>query len=177
MNAPLWIQIVTASAVAFAVAMFGILIYRSMAQRQAEERGVEMHVTPYVRRLALLSPAEQVLYARLLQAAGPELLVCPKVRLPDAVEVRGDALEWQSAWNRIAAKHLDFLLVAPGSYQPVLAVELEDAADRQRLDELLERALVAAGLPVMRIKVRSDYDPIALRQQIDGKLQFSGRHL
>lgn len=170
MSASPWLYYATASAVTFAVVMFVILIYRSAVGREAEERTYEMHVTPYVRRSALLSPAEQVLYARLHQAAGPEFHVCPKVRLPDAAEVRGDALEWQDAWNRIAAKHLDFLLVSSDTWQPLLAVELEDTGDRQRLDALMERALVSAGLPILRIKARSDYDPIWLRQEIDMKL-------
>lgn len=170
MSAPLWLQLATASAVTFALAMLVILIYRSASHHEAEERSYEMHVTPYVRRPALLSPAEQVLYGRLHQASGPEFHICPKVRLPDAAEVRGDALEWQNAWNRIAAKHLDFLLVSSDTWQPMLAVELEDTGDRQRLDDLMERALVAAGLPILRIKARTDYDPIWLRQEIDVKL-------
>jgi hypothetical protein len=160
-NAPLWLQLATASAVTFALAMLVILIYRSASHHEAEERSYEMHVTPYVRRAALLSPAEQVLYGRLHQASGPEFHICPKVRLPDAAEVRGDALEWQNAWN---------LLVSVDTWQPMLAVELEDTGDRQRLDDLMERALVAAGLPILRIKARTDYDPIWLRQEIDVKL-------
>jgi hypothetical protein len=167
----LWLQIAIAASITFAVVMFGILLWRGRSQLKAEGREYEMRVTPYVRRPVLLSPAEQVLFARLNQACGPAYIVCPKVRLPDAVEVRGDAMEWQGAWNRIAAKHLDFLLVASGSFVPLLAVELEDAGDRQRVDELLERALVAAGLPVLRIRARGDYDPISLRQQMDAKLR------
>lgn len=92
------------------------------------------------------------------------------MRLPDAAEVRGDALEWQNAWNRIAAKHLDFLIVSSDTWEPLLAIELEDTGDQQRLDALIEGALVSAGLPILRIRARSDYDPILLRQEIDVKL-------
>ncbi|HWI66614.1 MAG TPA: DUF2726 domain-containing protein, partial [Symbiobacteriaceae bacterium] len=128
MNAPLWLQVATASAVTFAVAMFFLLFYLKRRDRSDEHVGVEMHVSPYIRRASLLSPAEQRFYTRLYQAVGNELLICPKVRLADAIDVRGDAIEWQAAWNRIAAKHLDFVLVTADEYQPLLAIELDDSS-------------------------------------------------
>jgi hypothetical protein len=169
-NPPIWLQVATAAAVTFAVAMFVLLIYRKRRDRQAEHTGVEMHVSPYIRRAALLSPAEARFYARLHQAVGAELLICPKVRLADVIEVRGDAIEWQAAWNRIAAKHIDFVLATADDYRPLLAIELDDSSDRKGRDEWLDRAVSAAGVPVLRIRARGDYDPTALRREIEQKL-------
>jgi len=165
-SASLWLQVATAAAVIFAVAIFATLFYLRHRDRQAELAGVEMHVSPYVRRPALLSAAER-LHARLHQAVGTDLLICPKVRLAGAIEVRGDAMKWQAAWNRIAAKQVDFLLVAPETYQPLLAILLDDGSRR---DEATGQALVAAGLPVLRIRARNDYDPAAIRREIQERM-------
>ncbi|HYF94333.1 MAG TPA: DUF2726 domain-containing protein [Symbiobacteriaceae bacterium] len=174
MNAPLWLQVATASAVTFAVAMFALVLYLKWKDREDEQMGVEMHVSPYIRRATLLTAAEQRFYVRLFQAVGNEVLICPKVRLADVIEVRGDTLEWQSAWNRIAAKHIDFLLTTVDDHQPLLAIELDDSShhmpNRQKRDEWLDRAMVAAGLPLMRVRVRSDYDPAGLRREVEGRL-------
>lgn len=175
--APDWLWILTAVVVTFAVAMWAILWYVGRSERQAEHRGVDMHVSPYIRRGALLTAAEQRFYLRLYQAVGTEVLICPKVRLADVIEVRGDAIEWQAAWNRIAAKHVDFVLTTPDTLRPLLAIELDDSshmlARRQQRDELLDRAVMAAGLPILRVRVRRDYDPTALRREIEQKVAVS----
>ena len=174
MNAPLWLQVATSAAVTFAVAMFGLLFFLKRKDQEAEHNGVEMHISPYIRRAAMLTAAEQQFYARLFQAVGNEVLICPKVRLADVIEVRGDAIEWQAAWNRIAAKHLDFVLTTADSHQILLAIELDDSSHalpaRQKRDEWLDRAITAAGVPLLRVRVRSDYDPGALRREIEQKL-------
>ena len=171
MSAPLWLQVATGLAVAFAVAVFGLLIYFRQRDSRVESTGVEMHVSPYIRRATLLTPSEQRFYMRLYQAIGSELLICPKARLADALEVRGDALEWQAAWNRIAARPVDFLLVSPDSYQPLLAIALDDGMVRSPLqDDWLDRAMLAAGLPVLRIRARGDYDPVALRREVEQRM-------
>lgn len=169
MTGPLWLQLATVSAITFAIAMFAILHYNRRKEQAAEVQGVEMHVSPYIRRASLLGQAEQRFYARLFQAVGNEVLICPKVRLGEVIEVRGDALEWRAAWNRIAAKHVDFLLVTPDTYQPLLMIELEDARGDRR-DELLDRAIMAAGVPILRVKARTDYDPNALRREVELRL-------
>jgi hypothetical protein len=166
-STPLWLQVATASAVTFALAMVAILVFRRRRERLAEHQGVEMHVSPYIRKASLLTAAEQRLHARLSQAVGTEVLICPKVRLADVIEVRGDAMEWQAAWNRIAAKHLDFVLTTADDHQPLLAVELDDGSPR---NEWLDRAMVAAGLPILRVRVRSDYDPVALRREVEQRM-------
>jgi hypothetical protein len=178
-NAPVWLQVATAVAVTFAVAMFALVLYLKRKDQADEHVGVEMHVSPYIRRTALLTAAEQRFYTRLFQAVGSEVLICPKVRLADVIEVRGDAIEWQAAWNRIAAKHLDFVLATPDEQQILLGIELDDGShmlpNRQQRDEWLDRALVAAGLPLLRVKVRNDYDPAALRREIEQKLTMVAR--
>jgi len=174
LNGPAWVQAATAAAVTFALLMFAILFYRRLQERRGPPPEVEVHVTPYIRKAVFLAPAEQRFYFRLVQAVGNDFLICPKVRLADIIEVRGDAMEWRGSWNRIAAKHIDFLLTNTDTFQPVLALDLADDThygDQQmRQDEWLDRALEAARMPVLRVKVRRDYDAAALRKQIDQRI-------
>lgn len=171
MNAPAWLQAATAAAVTFALAMIFLLVRRRIQERSAPPRIMEVHVTPYESRPAFLTPLEQRFFFRLFQAVGSDYLICPKVRLADVIQVRGDAIDWRGAFNRVAAKHIDFLLTTPDTYRPVLAVELEDGAhfgaEKKSQDEWLDRALAAAGLQVLRIKVRRDYDATVLRRQVE----------
>jgi hypothetical protein len=84
-------------------------------------------------------------------------------------------MEWQAAWNRIAAKHVDFLLITADEYRPLLAIQLDDGArEAQQRAEWLDRALVAAGLPILRLRVRSDYDPVALRREVELRVSPGG---
>lgn len=132
---------------------------------------VELQVSPYLRRPSILNQAEARFYYRLAQAVGNSFLIAPKIRLADVIDVRGDAMEWKGSWNRIAAKHIDFLLVATDNFRPLLAIELDFEAsfgtEGRSGDEWLERALMVSGMPIMKIKVKRDYDPAALRRQID----------
>lgn len=174
MNGPVWLQVASVAAVTFALIMLVILLWRRYLERMLPPPGIEVHVTPYVRRPYLLTPVEQRFYHRLYEAVGQEFMICPKVRLADVIEVRGDAIEWKHSWNRIAAKHLDFVLCTADTYQPLLAIELEidaAAAEGPVHDEWLLRALHAAGMPVLRVKVRRDYDPNLIRKQVEQRLQ------
>jgi len=174
-NGTALLQALTAAAVTFAVVMMGILLVRRL-QDQGHEYGdrpssVELQVSPYLRRPSIMNQAEARFYLRLTQAVGDTFLIAPKIRLADVIDVRGDAMEWKGSWNRIAAKHIDFLLVATDSFRPLLAIELDFEAsfgtEGRSGDEWLERALMISGMPIMKVKVKRDYDPAALRRQID----------
>ena len=107
-----------------------------------------------------LSPAEISFYHVLRQAVGERVTVCAKVRLADVFFVarpNGNA----AARNRIAAKHVDFLLCDPATMRPVAGIELDDASharpDRQERDALVEKVFEAAGLPLVRFSVQRAY--------------------
>jgi len=174
-NGTALLQALTAAAVTFAVLMMGILLVRRIqGQSQGYRQGpssVELQVSPYLRRPSILNQAEARFYYRLTQAVGDSFLVAPKIRLADVIDVRGDAMEWKGSWNRIAAKHIDFLLVSKDDFRPLLAIELDFEAsfgtEGKSGDEWLERALMVSGMPIMKVKLKRDYDPAALRRQID----------
>lgn len=173
------IQVALAAGVTVVVLMLLILMGRRLQGGRVHvptpaRAQTEVRFTPYLRRPQLLNAAEQRFHFRLVQALDGLYAIYPKVRLADVIEVRGDAIEFQAAWSRIAAKHVDFLIAVPETYQPLLVIELESdeafGGDGQPKDDWLERALLFAGMPIVRVKLRRDYDPIGLRKILDPHL-------
>lgn len=78
-----------------------------------------------------------------------------KMRLCDAIDAEGDVRNRRER-NFLRTSHLDFVLVAEDSLQPVLAVEydgsqhLTDPVQVAR-DRIKDRLCAAAGLPLLRI--------------------------
>ncbi len=120
----------------------------------------------------LLSPAESRLYEALVEAAKGELWVFPKIRLANILraEKAVGRSAWQSAFNRIAQRSVDFTLCIPGTYQIVALVELDDGTldrgEQQKREQLVDEVTASAGIPVLHIQAESSYDPEELAQAI-----------
>jgi hypothetical protein len=76
----------------------------------------------------------------------------------------------QSWQNRVAAKSIDFLLCDARTFQPLLAIELDDSSHaqprRQTRDEQVDTLLEAAQLPLIRVLASRQYDVQELRTTI-----------
>jgi len=109
---------------------------------------------PYRLRDNFLTPAELSYYGVLRSVIGPRAAICTKVRLADILFVARPH-ENRAFFNRIAQRHVDFLLCESSTMQPVLAIELDDSSharpDRVDSDEFLDTALEAASLPLLRV--------------------------
>ena len=129
---------------------------------------------PYRLRDDFLSPAEASFYRVLLTVLKGEALVCPKVGLSDVFFVTRPH-ENRAASNRIAQKHVDFLVCDPATLRPLFGIELDDAsharADRQARDELVERVFEAASLPLLRVPVQRAYTLPELSAQVEPLLK------
>ncbi|MHC2068117.1 DUF2726 domain-containing protein [Bremerella sp. T1] len=121
---------------------------------------------PYLLRDDFLSPAELSFFHVLRKAVSDKYIVIAKVNLADILFVPGK--ENISYRNRIDRKHVDFVLCDPVSMQPICAVELDDRshrqADRQQRDELVDAALAATGLPLIRVPAKRGYNVENLRE-------------
>ena len=130
----------------------------------------------YRRKPYLLSKAERSFYGVLTQAVGGKALIFSKVRVADVLAPQKglNRSNWQQAFNKISAKHLDFLLCDPQDCAVKLAIELDDAshgsAKRQKRDAFLERACESAGLPLLRIRAARGYGVADIRQQVEAVL-------
>jgi len=109
----------------------------------------------------IFSPAEANFYRILKQLVGENLLIFPKMALKEFLSVTNQ-INFQSHYNRIDRKHMDFLLCDPNTFQPVFAIELDDASHRQaergQRDTFVETILAGANLPLVRIPVRASYN-------------------
>ena len=129
---------------------------------------------PYRVRDDFLSASELSFYHVLLTALNGRAVICPKVGLSDILFVTRPH-ENRSAYNRIAQKHVDYLVCDPRTLKPLIGVELDDASharsDRQARDKFVERAFVAAHLPLLRIPAQRSYSLQELSSQLKPYLE------
>jgi hypothetical protein len=114
---------------------------------------------PYAKRKYFFSVAERSFY-EILRRLAPDHTVFAKVRLADVVHVSKGSGAWQSHFNRISAKHLDFLL-CDRNLAPVVAIELDDSSHdeegRQSRDDFVDQVLASAALPVIHVRAKRGY--------------------
>jgi ssDNA-binding Zn-finger/Zn-ribbon topoisomerase 1 len=118
---------------------------------------------PYRKVKALFTPAERSFLGVLQHAVGNNATVFGKVRVADVVET-APHLKWRDqlrAFNKISAKHFDFLLCDKEDLSVACAIELDDASHnskrRQERDEFLKGVCEAAGVPLIQIPAKSAY--------------------
>jgi hypothetical protein len=135
-----------------------LLIALGLGPRAAPE--VEL---PYRLHREFLSPAEYGLYRALHSAVHDWAIICPKVGLGDLFYPKtGDRAENARYRNRIAQKHVDFLLCDRQGMRPLVGVELDDVSHqqqrRQERDAFVDQVFEAAGLPLHRVRAAASYD-------------------
>jgi len=116
------------------------------------------------KRGPLLSAAEQNFYQHLLEAVPPEVLIFSKVRIADVLKVAAtpNRSMWQIAFNKISAKHFDFVLCDKNTFDVLAVVELDDKSHNrkktQKRDEFVDEACKTAKLAMVRVKASNRYD-------------------
>lgn len=132
------------------------------AAKSAAGDGDVPRMDVYRMRDDFLSPAEASFFRVLRLAVGESYLICPKVRLGDLFYVTR-LHENRGATNRIAQRHVDFVLCDPATLTPLAGLELDDASHRKprsaERDRFKDDLFAAAGLPLIRMPVRSAYEP------------------
>jgi len=132
------------------------LLFRIMKSRQGSESEVieeEDGSFPYIKK-NIMTPTELKLYGRLISAF-PNHLVFTQVQLSQAVQAPSptDRFKWNNRINRMS---LDFV-VCEKSSNPICVIELDDKThlrDSAKIkDAKKDKALGAAGIPIIRIKV------------------------
>jgi hypothetical protein len=122
---------------------------------------------------AFLSPAERSFFGVLQQALASRYQIFAKVRLADIVRPAKSPSRsgWQSAFNRIAGKHVDFVLCDSTHLRVVAVIELDDRTherfERGIRDSLVDSALADAKIPILRVSARQSYSPAQIREQVD----------
>jgi hypothetical protein len=133
------------------------------------QKEITSKALPYRLRDDFLSPAEFSFYKVLSSLVGARLTIQSKVRLADVFFVARPN-ENAGFFNRIAQKHLDFLVCDSSTMKPLFGIELDDSShkrnERQERDEFVENVCQVAGLPLLRVPVQREYNSREIAAQI-----------
>lgn len=127
---------------------------------------------PYQACEQLYSAAELRFLHSLEKALGERGRVYAKVRLADVIRVRSGlrGRYFFQAFNAIACKHVDYVICDPLSHRILCVVELDDRShdrpERRARDAFVDRALAAAGVPILHVPVRRRYVIRDLREEL-----------
>jgi hypothetical protein len=124
----------------------------------------------------LLSKGEKAFFDVLVQSIPSDVYVCPKVRVADLIEVdlpKSDKHFWAS-FNKIAKKHVDFVLCSRTDFSPKLIIELDGGSHnsqiRSQRDIFVDEAFTQANIPVLHLPVQSSYDQNQILTQVQNAL-------
>ena len=126
----------------------------------------------YTKKKTFLSPAERSFYGVLKQSIPGEIEITCKVRVADVLTpIKGmSRSQWQSTFNKISAKHFDYVLCATNTLEVLAAIELDDRShntlSRIKRDEFLANACEDAGLPLIRFPAKRSYTIEEIRTTI-----------
>ena len=126
----------------------------------------------YNRIERLFSPAERSFLGVLEQILGTQYRIFGKVRLADIIQTpKGLSNSARaSAFNRICARHVDFAVCDPRTFEIIGVIELDDSShgkqSRRRRDRFVDEALTAAGVPFVRIAAQRGYAPAEIREKV-----------
>lgn len=121
----------------------------------------------YVTRKSLLSKAEAAFHKVLLEAV-PEAPIFPKVRVADVMDA---AERYSGDFLRISQKHFDWVLCNPVSFEPLIAIELDDSSHQwshkqRKNDQVKDDAASEAGIVLLRFPWQREYDVEGVRARI-----------
>ena len=118
---------------------------------------------PYEKQKMLLSPAERSFFGVLEQVVGESHRIFVKVRLADLFKVKAGLSnsERTTAFNKIKAKHVDFVICSKEGVDVLAAIELDDKSHnlkkRQERDIFVDKAFESAGIPLGHIAAQKSY--------------------
>ncbi len=126
----------------------------------------------YQIRGTLLTPPEIEFYYALKQAVGDKFIIFGKVRVADVLTPENGLSKshWQRAFNKVSAKHFDFVLCNPESLTVEAVIELDDKSHQKsgriNRDNFLNQAAQSSGLKMLRFSVRPSYSTSEIKSKI-----------
>ncbi len=135
----------------------------------------EAHQYHYHRKQFLVSRAEHECYDALVTAVGHEYRIFAQVHLPTIVTHVVKGQNWRAAFAHINQKSVDFVLCDKVYLSPKLVIELDDAShdqpSRQKRDHEVERILLEAGVPLLRLENQGKFETNDLARRVIEALQ------
>lgn len=122
---------------------------------------IEVNYQPYTKRKYFFSLAEVKFYDLLKDILQDKYLLFAKVRICDLVKPEYKDGGYTDL-NRIKSKHVDFVICDKDPVIPKMIIELDDSShnrlSRQERDEFVDEVFANAGLPIVHIKTRYEYN-------------------
>jgi len=109
----------------------------------------------YQKKKFFMSAPEHDLYDILHKTLSNKYHVFPQVHLSSIIDHKIVGQNWNAAFRHINGKSVDYVICDKAYIAPLLAIELDDSShdreDRVERDEIVERIISEAGLPMLRI--------------------------
>ena len=123
----------------------------------------------YILNKSVLTPNEQDFYRCLKFVTNDKFVILSKIRVADIFKVKGGKGFYQE-FNRIKAKHIDFLICSPRTFKPLLAIEVDDKShdrpSRKKRDDFINALFESSELPILRYKAKKQYLVEEVRAQV-----------
>ncbi len=133
---------------------------------------------PYIKRKYLLTLKEREFFAFLQELYGQEFYVFPQIHIASLLYVKNGERKWQTYFNKIIRKSVDFVFFDKQDMGPVVAIELDDRTHEQNSriarDSFVDGAFKSAGIPLIHIKIHELEDKMQIKQKIDSVLPNHG---
>ncbi|WP_410211872.1 DUF2726 domain-containing protein [Aquirhabdus sp.] len=158
------------------LALLFILVLSGSRRSQLPEvkpvRGDDLAIWPFMPRI-FMTDAEVRFFHQLKQAV-PEFLIFSQVGLSRLIECTD--IDDEKFWfNRINRMSVDYVLVDQDGQRVLVAIELDDWShehhSRQRADLKKDKALVSAGIPIVRFHGEDPVTAIEIRRELLNALQ------
>lgn len=118
-------------------------------------------LSKYKLRQGLLSKAEINFYKALLDYKKDSNPVFAKIRLADIFTPEASGKGYMASFNKISAKHIDFLVCDKDTLKPIYAIELDDKSHltekAKKRDEFVNGVFSQTDLKIIRVQARKDY--------------------
>lgn len=130
----------------------------------------------YQQQLSLFTSAEIEFLKALHIAVDGKALIFGKVRIADVLTPsKGiSRRNWQTAFNRIAMKHFDFVICNNEDLSIICAIELDDNShnrkNRIERDVFVNSACESASFPLIRFKTSHSYQSENLQHKLSSYL-------
>jgi hypothetical protein len=158
--------------VQYLIVILGIIFFVLYKKKNKEMVNSKEEVLPYGRKDYLLTKAENIFFHNLSKATeNMDITITFKPRLADLLYIKKGVVNYQSHFNKIKSKHIDFIICERNSMKILLGIELDDSthnnSKRKDRDAFIERALKDADLPLLRFKVSNLYNIEEMRAEIE----------
>ncbi len=125
---------------------------------------------PYELNKSIFNKSESAFFAALRAAVQNQWLIAPKIGLKDFLSIAKGTPDRQTHFNRIAQKHIDFLLFSPNGNAPVCAIEIDGPSHnnertRER-DAFIKQIYDHAGLPLLRFPAKTTYTTAEITEKL-----------